>query len=95
MNHTPGPWILGHQLAYPDLRLSVHQQDGWTIALCDMRVRPTEENEANARLIAAAPQLLEALEAVYNRYSCEMFGTIPEALMKQMLMVIAAAKGSE
>lgn len=57
--HTPGPWRVGiskhtvYQVAAPELR----------IALCsDLEEKGGREAEkANARLIAAAPDLLEAL----------------------------------
>jgi hypothetical protein len=50
MTHTPGPWeCKGHE---------VHMPDGGRI--WHMRF----ENEANARLIAAAPAMLEALKMV-------------------------------
>lgn len=62
MGYTPGPWRLGHLLVAPDIELSVHDSEGWSIADCNARVRPTEENMANARLIARAPELLEALK---------------------------------
>lgn len=55
--HTPGPWAVdGH---------FVVRGDG--TALCDVwasRPIPNAEAEANARLIASAPDLLEALEAL-------------------------------
>jgi hypothetical protein len=53
--HTPGPWT-----ALPD-------KEGWTIQsgqyrVCEVpNVNHFPQNEANARLIAAAPDLLEAL----------------------------------
>lgn len=56
--HTPGPWI-----AYKDIEWEVmpERSDGMTVASCG-RIRP--EAEANARLIAAAPDLLAALKEI-------------------------------
>lgn len=59
--HTPGPWkIVSRSVA----------DDGWNIyAESDYGIGKTwdcngfAENEANARLITAAPELLEALKA--------------------------------
>ena len=45
---------------------------------------------ANARLIAAAPDLLEALEAVADYWAG---GDVPEALDTQMRAAIAKARG--
>jgi hypothetical protein len=54
--HTPGPWRAGGMGMVVDLN-----QDG--IALTSVS-KPSMECEANARLIAAAPELLKALKAM-------------------------------
>ena len=63
MTHTPGPWKIN-----PRASMVVESESGRTIASCGAYTSNTEntepENQANARLIAAAPELLEALEAV-------------------------------
>jgi hypothetical protein len=53
--HTPGPWTL-RMRAKPIL--------AWDVVTTDGAVMGGVYEEANARLIAAAPELLEALEAV-------------------------------
>ena len=64
MNHTPGPWCVEH---LPDDGPSIHTDEAGIarrIAGVDMggwRKTSRKEAEANARLIAAAPELLEAL----------------------------------
>ena len=61
MGHTPGPWA--KQITAGDHGYNIYDEgDGPTIAHVY-----GGENEANARLIAAAPQLLEALEALAGR----------------------------
>ena len=62
--HTPGPWVASNDLCH------VFGRSGWSVgphgvttAVCG-DTPPAEEQEANARLIAAAPELLEALECV-------------------------------
>lgn len=61
--HTPGPWADEHDpLGYSGER-RVWSSNGRNIAL----IRPVgdpEETLANAHLIAAAPDLLEALDAI-------------------------------
>ena len=54
MHHsTPGPWFAA---ATPNIgRPMITDKDGWTIA-------PRIENVSDARLIAAAPDLLAALD---------------------------------
>lgn len=64
--HTPGPWAVGGDdgliwVTPPDTRQNV---------ICDLQPRDadsfTEEDEANARLIAAAPDLLLAIKLLYR-----------------------------
>lgn len=87
-NHTPGPWELGDETnnhAQVCLGSSGHS--------CDMNRWPDypglpeisrDEMRANARLIAAAPDLLAALKAVLDvgaadAAACEVtFGLCPE-----------------
>jgi hypothetical protein len=60
--HTPGPWSLkrenGRFAIIPDCRSPI------ALAYTAFNGLPQEKDEANARLIAAAPDLLAALEAV-------------------------------
>ena len=59
--HTPGPWYF-----LPDRngRLQVGPSINYTVA--EMCVTPLEGQEANARLIATAPELLEALQEIMS-----------------------------
>jgi hypothetical protein len=80
MTHTPGPWVFGHVLKRPDLITAISEAteaEGkeWTIMrpLAAIHLRPGEklsdpEIQANARLIAAAPELLEVCKAVIYTY---------------------------
>ena len=65
--HTPGPWTAnphndlisdkdGNILAYLRCTKTTSVGNGWL------------PMEANARLVAAAPELFEALEELYNAY---------------------------
>jgi hypothetical protein len=61
--HTPGPWRL--DVPEPDGEIIVmDEQDVSIDTIWKQPLDPSEWVEANARLIAAAPELLEALEAV-------------------------------
>jgi len=55
--HTPGPWKTTHS-AMSGYRVS--DSTGWGVAV----VLKDANDEANAHLIAAAPQMLEALEKI-------------------------------
>ena len=54
--HTPGPWGLDGNL--------IEGPDGERVACITAYSRRTPKQKANARLIAAAPDLLEALRMV-------------------------------
>lgn len=60
--HTPGPWVTDKDVGHE----AVLGADGALVADCaifGLHVNRSQEiNKANARLIAAAPELLEALE---------------------------------
>lgn len=68
MKHTPGPWMAKDQVIrgpglhpYPTVESQIADcRQTWECRLSD------NEAEANARLIAAAPELLEALRLVLN-----------------------------
>jgi hypothetical protein len=62
--HTPGPWSFG----YGD-HICIEDKDERIIAFCNLQNENGDEDEANAKLIAAAPEtkrqrdaLLEALK---------------------------------
>ena len=65
--HTPGPWKFGKELGARNGEWLVSfdaGSKGRGIAIAETRTGPGSE-EANARLIAAAPELLAALERAY------------------------------
>lgn len=64
-NHTPGPWRVsklgGEPMVYgPQGAQIVNMRDALVFA---------DENEANARLIAAAPELLAVLQSFVNAWA--------------------------
>lgn len=71
--HTPGPWFVGKirqedlvQVKVKDGREEYSICDLWCDVWEDIDGRPlTREQKANACLIAAAPDLLEALEGLW------------------------------
>lgn len=61
--HTPGPWTLDSNFGSIKTGWTAKGPDGKSICACASSVgRPGEEKAANANLIAAAPDLLAALE---------------------------------
>jgi len=77
-NHTPGPWFVEAQ--------NVHS-GGRVICRTDWNIRD-QVDDANARLIAAAPELLEALEALMAHEPDHS-----DTLWENALAAIAKAKG--
>ena len=61
MSHTPGPWRANFAYRIPTI-VQVADEDIEIADVHEWLPQFTEERNANARLIAAAPQLLEALE---------------------------------
>lgn len=86
--HTPGPW----ELTFGEYDAAIHA--GATIAMVDDTMRAWKEN---ARLIAAAPDLLAALERAYQKLSFWMdddkWDHGDENAMVQIWDAITKAKG--
>jgi len=59
--YTPGPWEQVGNL----IRTEFAGEGGWLVAACEHSL---PQHEANARLIAAAPDLLEALERMAGAF---------------------------
>lgn len=59
---TPGPWLTGKTPIHK--ADEVYSKEGMRIAQCSAREKSTPLTEANTRLIAAAPELLEALQFI-------------------------------
>lgn len=115
MSHTPGPWMPGHMVDDDnacDCRsiLSEHYMgsiatvDVWNgiegIGNGDNDSPPLEEAKANAHLIAAAPDLLEALETIDGYFRSGNSVPVERATIKadtdavrKMKAAIAKAKG--
>ena len=79
--HTPGPWFT--ETLSPIGHCAIVDADGFTIA------DPSPMGQDNARLIAAAPDMLEALQLIYANA-----GESPEWIRSRIDAVIARATGS-
>lgn len=91
--HTPGPWkITGHDGRNP----MVQDANGGSIcAVWDTGCAATQE--ANARLIAAAPDLLNMLQRVMDEYLMRdpTAGHVALLTLEHARAAIAKAKGAE
>ena len=115
-NHTPGPWHAEtsdhYTLGGDMIEISLHDSEGM---ICDQIAsvmldtgddtaedqKRYKEQEANAHLIAAAPDLLAACEAVYEAdeaaikelKACGLDGSVDPKITAQLKAAIAHAKG--
>jgi hypothetical protein len=62
--HTPAPWQVDYS---GNCHIGITDKNERTIAFCNLQNEDGDEDEANARLIAAAPDLLNALKALMQR----------------------------
>ena len=91
--HTAGPWSLS--TSHGAYQLVFGQKHRYVATL---RTRDTEESSANARLIAAAPELLGALYAVKHAFEGVQDRTDEAAIQdayKRTCWVIAKAEGRD
>lgn len=100
--HTPGPWRINDAARSPPPKVKVWSPSaaesaggefemGWVAELS--RKRPQSEREANARLIAAAPELLDALRDLVGAIAemkLEMAGHVS---LEEARAAIAKAEG--
>ena len=101
VKHTPGPWVAigpsspsGHILEFiidnPERHAQIAKVQVSVSSISDWYA-PAQDLEANARLIAAAPDMLEALQAVVSAY--ENGGMIEPIFMARA--AIARATGEK
>lgn len=94
--HTPGPWQYASGSVYqmdgakwPEVRLALMDRE-------ELATSPTER-DANARLMAAAPELLRELDSLRAQVECLNIDSIPPELTIRLLSAqyaIWAAGGS-
>lgn len=65
VTHTPGPWHVGEGSKTP----IVYDSHGWAVANAMTYHNQHDSMDANARLIAAAPELMTALRPFAN-FAC-------------------------
>jgi hypothetical protein len=86
-NHTPGPWV--------DDTYSIIGADDSLVAECGPYSNNHEEADANARLIASAPDLLAACKALADAAWDEMSHTATPNYVKCCERARAAIRAAE
>lgn len=95
--HTPGPWLIEAQNCHTgDIATVHHTTNGWVTIYAphwaETGMEPPEQS-ANARLIAAAPDLLDALRLAVRQNSHDMMLTGEE--LRFCEAAIAKATGQQ
>ncbi len=85
--HTPGPWVLSKTVDY--------QIESSQASICNYHVSEISEGQdlANARLIASAPELLEALEVLTDRLAQGAHFSLSDADLHKAIGLIRKARG--
>lgn len=86
--HTPGPWRVGQKA---QIRTAGDYFDQEIVSFTGQQF-PAETVEANARLIAAAPEMLDALDACNARLHMEGY-TVSDPVTDMVIAAIAKARG--
>lgn len=97
--HTPGPWV-ARNATLPNSNVIrwviLETEAGFTLADTGNADTPKHQDEANARLIAASPTMLEALKDVLGGLNARQKNTgEPDDLIRVVIKAIAKAEGSE
>jgi hypothetical protein len=93
-NHTPGPWAVGQtvnnfvQIVAPEYRTLTDADH----VVCELREWRQPRCDDNAKLIAAAPELLAALKALLDAQVCRDGGK-DCAVCEDAYAAIAKAEG--
>ena len=99
MSRTPGPWIRDRESGFD---CDVRAANGRKIASVNVQNQPKskegwalrkKENEANARLIASAPELLEALEEIVSAADGDGWSHLDADLRKARAAIAKATGG--
>jgi hypothetical protein len=93
--YTPGPWELRNEFGMQGLIYP--RQAANPVASVTGYYTLTRQTEANARLIAAAPELLEALELLVSTYfdTSGAHGLNEREIVDKAYAAIAKAKGGQ
>lgn len=100
--HTPGPWTTDeadHDAPYQNIKIQASNRTICTVWIDDAPVRDfNAEQQANARLIAAAPEshASNVELAALVRELCRVFGIpLPQAALDRSDAAITKATGSK
>ena len=88
--HTPGPWMASQAFFFGHDSLQITGTNGDTSPFLCRLVDDTPDYTANARLIAAAPELLEVAHLILAE---DLLDFLPEEYVSRVRAAIAKATG--
>ena len=90
--HTPGPWEIGNREGE---HLPILDSAGNYLALADFEnvANNADKVDANARLIAAAPDLLKAVQFIADSIDCGNYAANSASIEGYVRAAIAKATG--
>ena len=89
--HTPGPWQVGEEAGS---EMIIYAPDGFAVASTVVFHRNYDQSRsANARLIAAAPELLESLQALETLFAPKARDSTAATWIDKARAAIAKATG--
>ena len=98
--HTPGPWLIAESVAsrhaITNMRRIRSKNEGLEHgAVCDVYgIQDGSEASANASLIAAAPDLLEALQGILGYFDSGNSVSVSQATIKARSDEVKAARAA-
>lgn len=93
--HTPGPWVI-QPIESGSLQIPITEgQDGYTI--CSVRLDDSGIHFLDAKLIAAAPEMIDILEEVADIFSdlTEEDSLLQRQIYKKIIGTLAKARGGD
>ena len=92
--HTPGPWTVTRHDDLPIGNIHHGPHKPGEVSVCAVSLRGNGTDAANARLIAAAPDLLRALKVLTLEAGAGLIGDAdPKALAQAREAIAKAAEG--
>lgn len=87
---TPGPWLATYDRGYSNWIIDVIDDKEQLVAYAipDSKI----ESEANARLIATAPELLEALQEIIRQHDLDTESTLLPPIPNRWMEAISKAE---
>lgn len=91
--HTPAPWSVGERITGKGFERSTVYGETLIAEVYSQAFKDIENEKANAHLIAAAPELLKALQDVLPHVANNYSSISRQRILKPLKEAIAKAKG--